>query len=142
MELEKPLAFISHDSRDKKNVAEPIAIGLQKHLCPVWYDEYSLKVGDKLRESIEKGIKEVRKCVLILSRNFLNNEGWTKAEFNSIFARELIETSIVILPVWVDVDKKEIYEYCPSLVERFALKWSNEENNQNDVIRNLLKAII
>ncbi len=56
MELGTCLAFISHDSRDKESVTVPIAIGLQKHLCPVWYDEFSLTVGDNLRENIEKGI--------------------------------------------------------------------------------------
>ena len=73
MELETCLAFISHDSRDKESVAVPIAIDLQKHLCPVWYDEFSLTVGDNLRENIENGIKESKKCILILSKNFLNN---------------------------------------------------------------------
>lgn len=38
MEIEKPLAFISHDSRDKGEIAGPIAVGLQKMMCPVWYD--------------------------------------------------------------------------------------------------------
>src|SRR6185312_16007074 len=32
---ENPLAFISHDSRDKE-VARQIAFGLQRLLCPVW----------------------------------------------------------------------------------------------------------
>lgn len=141
MELEKPLAFISHDSLDKKNVAESIAIGLQKLLCPVWYDEYSLKVGDNLRESIEKGIKETKKCILILSKNFLNNTGWTKTEFNSIFTRELLERSSVILPVWVGIGQKEIYEYCPSLVNRVALKWTSDLKDQNDIIQKLYREI-
>jgi len=67
--IEKPLAFISHDSRDKDIIASKIALGLQKRMCFVWYDEYSLKVGDSLRESIEKGLKECKKCVLVLSPN-------------------------------------------------------------------------
>jgi hypothetical protein len=50
---ERPLAFISHDSRDKDTIAEPSAIELQKLWCPVWFDQFSLKVGDSLRESIE-----------------------------------------------------------------------------------------
>ena len=84
--FEKPLAFLSHDSRDK-SVARQLALDLQKLMCPVWYDEFSLKVGDHLRESIEKGLKECHKCVLLLSENFLTNSGWTKVEFNSIFTR-------------------------------------------------------
>ncbi len=50
--FELPLAFICHDSRDKDDVARNIAVGLQRMLCPVWYDDFSLKVGDNLRTSI------------------------------------------------------------------------------------------
>lgn len=74
---EKPLAFVSHDLRDK-DVAGSIAIGLSKLMCPVWYDEFSLKVGDRLRENIEKGLKECKKCIIVMSSNFCSNTGWTK----------------------------------------------------------------
>ena len=93
-ELGKPLAFISYDSRDK-NIASLIAVGLTDMKCPVWYDEYMLKVGDNLRDSIEKGLKECTKCIFILSPNFLSNSGWAKKEFESIFMRELIEKKIL-----------------------------------------------
>ena len=108
--LEIPLAFISHDSRDKELIAGKIANELQNRMCPVWYDEYSLKLGDSLRESIEKGLKECKKCVLILSPNFLTNSSWTKTEFNTIFTREIIETKNLVLPIWAGVTKKDIYE--------------------------------
>jgi hypothetical protein len=49
---EKPRAFISHDSRDKTAIAEPLAAELQNLRCPVWFDKFSLKVGDSLRQSI------------------------------------------------------------------------------------------
>lgn len=137
-ELEKPLAFISHDSRDKELVARPIAIGLSKLMCPVWFDEYSLKVGDKLRESIEKGIKDCKKCILILSPHFLANNGWTKVEFNSIFTRELIEETDVVLPVWHGINREELYEYCPSLVNKLGIK---TDVGIEEVIRKLHKAI-
>ena len=78
MEIEKPMAFISHHSKDKDRIVRPLAIGLNSRLCFVWYDEFSLKVGDSLRESIESGIKDAKKCVLILTPNFLSNPGWTK----------------------------------------------------------------
>ncbi|MBA3441683.1 MAG: toll/interleukin-1 receptor domain-containing protein [Pyrinomonadaceae bacterium] len=112
---EKPLAFISHDSRDKKDVALPLTLELQKKGCPVWYDEFALKVGDSLRESIEKGIKECKRCILVLSPNFLSNGGWTKVEFNSVFTREIIEQKNIVLPVWYNVTKQQVYEYSSSL---------------------------
>lgn len=122
--FEKPLAFICHDSRDK-DAARLIAIGLMKFPCPVWYDEYSLMVGDSLRVSIEKGIRECKKCVLILSPNFFTNNGWTKKEFDSIYTREIVEESRVILPVWKDVSREQVYEYSPSLPDTFAVQWSS-----------------
>ena len=117
-EWEKPLAFISHDFRDKDALVRELAQEMVRLMCPVWYDEYSLKVGDSLRASIEKGLKEARKCIIVLSPNFLSNEGWSKAEFDSIFTREILEKTNVILPVWHNVGAKEIYDYSPRLADR------------------------
>lgn len=137
--LEKPLAFISHDTRDKDTVARPIAIGLTKLMCPVWFDEFSLNIGDRLRESIEKGIRESKKCILILSSNFLENPGWTKTEFNSIFTRELVEGTDFLLPVWYGVSKRQIFDYSPTLVNRLGANW---ETGETEVVRRLYKAIV
>jgi hypothetical protein len=123
-ELEKPKAFISHDSRDKALIAGPLAIQLQKFMCPVWYDEFSLKVGDSLRAGIEAGLKECPKCILLLTPNFLANGGWVKREYDSIFTRELVEKQQVILPVWANVTVEQIYEYSPILADRLAVNWS------------------
>jgi len=121
---EKPRAFISHDSRDKKEIAEPLALELQKLMYSVWYDDFTLKVGDSLRESIEGGLKECPKCILILTPNFLSNEGWSKREYDSIFTRELVEGQRVILPVWSGVTTEDVYKYSPILADRLAVQWS------------------
>ena len=136
--LGKPLAFISHDSRDK-HIASLIAVGLTDMKCSVWYDEYILKVGDNLRDSIDKGLKECTKCILILSPNFLSNNGWTKNEFDSIFTREMIENKNIIVPIWLGVDKEEIFEYCPSLANRFAANW---DLGKDKVIKMLQESIV
>jgi hypothetical protein len=123
-QLEKPMAFISHDSRDKEAIAKPLVDELVKYPgCTVWYDEYSLKIGDNLRENIEKGLSECKKCVVLLTRNFLMNRGWTKAEIDAVFTRELVEQKSVILPVWCDVSKSDIYSYSPTLANRVAAQW-------------------
>jgi hypothetical protein len=123
MSIQVPVAFISHDSRDKDLVARPLADGLRHRLCSVWYDEYSLKIGDSLRKSIDKGIKEVKKCILIISPNFLTNNGWTEKEFDSFFTREMILKERIILPIWYQVEAKQVYEYSPSLADTVAVKW-------------------
>jgi hypothetical protein len=86
-------------------------------LCPVWFDEFSLAVGDSLRESIEAGLKTCHMCILVLTPNFLAKGGWPKREYDSIFTRELIENKKLILPVWAGVSKEEVYEYSPILAE-------------------------
>ena len=94
-------------------------------MCPVWYDEFSLKVGDNLRDSIEKGLKECSRCIIILSKNFFQNKGWTKKEFDSIFTREILENSQLVLPVWRDVGTRDVYEYSPGLLNVKGLNWKD-----------------
>lgn len=142
LNMEKPLSFISHDSRDKELIAKPIADGLNSRLCTVWYDEYSLKPGMSLRESIEDGIKSTKKCILILTENFLNNTGWTKKEFNSVFTREMIFNERIIIPIWYNIKKEDVYEYSPSLADTVALIWPDKNSmNENEYKTNIEKLI-
>lgn len=134
-----PLAFISHDSRDKNNIARPIALSLQKNLVPVWYDEFSLPVGAKLRESIEAGIKDCKKCILIVTKNFIGNYGWTKVEFDSVFTKEIFEKGNILLPVWHDVTPREVYDYSPWLANIKAIDWREGEEK---VVHNLHREIM
>jgi hypothetical protein len=136
--FEAPLAFICHDSRDKE-IARKIAVGLQRMKCPVWYDEFSLKVGDNLRESIEAGLRSCKKCVLILSPNFFSNNGWTKREFDSIFTREILEERRLVLPVWLDVSKQQVFDYSACLLNIKGVDWT--QVGEDETMRRLYLAI-
>lgn len=114
---ETPWAFISHDSRDKDAVARPLAEKLSSMMCPVWYDEYSIGVGDSVRESIDRGIRDAKKCIVVLSPNFLTNPGWTKQEFNGAMGKHVDSGGEAILPIWHDVSKEEVFEYSPMLAD-------------------------
>ena len=135
---EKPLAFISHDSRDKEPFVRNLAVKLSIMACPVWYDEYSLIAGQSLRKNIENGLKQCKKCVLILSPFFLSNEGWTKAEFDSIFTREIFEKQDVIIPVWHGVSKEAIYAYSPRLLDKVGIPSTLETD---EIAQRILRAI-
>ena len=136
---EKPLAFISHDSRDKDSIARPIALNLQSKICPVWYDEFSLPLGANLRESIERGLKECKKCVLILSPNFLSNRSWGKKEFESVFTREILEDASLVLPIWCGVTKKQVYDYSASLLNVKGIDW--QTLGEDEVCRQIYVAV-
>jgi hypothetical protein len=136
---ETPVAFISHDSRDA-DVARRVAVGLQKLRCSVWYDEFTLRAGDNLRDTIEKGLKECHKCIILLSENFFGNGGWTKKEFDSIFTREVLETTNLILPIWLHVSKHQVYDYSPSLLNVKGLDW--DHLGEDEVIRQLCLSLL
>jgi hypothetical protein len=51
--------FISHAHEDKE-VARPLAEALRQRGLTVWYDEYVLRLGDSLREVIERGLASSR----------------------------------------------------------------------------------
>ncbi len=136
--LTQPLAFMAHDSRDKESIARPLVSGLRKMLVSIWYDEFSLRVGDSLREKIEKGLKECKKCILVLTPNFLSNKGWTKKEFNAVFTREIVEEKDVILPVWAGVTREEVFDYSPILADKYAVRM---DEGIEEVIRKLYLAL-
>ena len=50
--------FISHASEDKGVIVRPLAIILERLSIRVWYDEFSLQLGDSLIASIDKGLHE------------------------------------------------------------------------------------
>ena len=45
--------FISHASEDKATFVEPLVSYLVQHGLKVWYDAFTLKLGDRLRQSID-----------------------------------------------------------------------------------------
>ena len=48
--------FICHASEDKDDFVRPLAELLQQQNISVWYDEFSLNVGDSLRQKIDEGL--------------------------------------------------------------------------------------
>lgn len=137
---EIPHAFVSHDWRDKEEIARPLAVSLAQNLCKVWYDEFSLNIGDSLREKIEAGLKQCGKCIVILTPHFLENNRWAKREFDSVFTRELVEDKQLFLPIWAGVSKEDVYQYSPILADRVAFHW--DPKDIETTTRKLLKVLL
>ena len=74
--------FISHASEDKDLIVRPLVTMLEKLSVRVWYDEFSLKLGDSLSASIDKGLLESRFGIVVLSKSFLK-KNWTDYEYRS-----------------------------------------------------------
>lgn len=98
--------FISHASEDKILIAEPLAHVLEEASFDVWYDDFTLKLGDPLLRSIDTGLQQSRYGIVILSPAFFSKQ-WTQRELAGLLTREITGKK-VILPVWHKLTSKDI----------------------------------
>ena len=115
-------AFISHASEDKGQFVRPLAEGLRERGLTVWLDERELKVGDRLRRSIDYGLKHSRFGIVVLSPHFFEKQ-WPQDELDGLAARETDGTKVV-LPVWHNIDAAGVHGFSPILADRFAISSS------------------
>jgi hypothetical protein len=112
--------FISHASEDKEVIATPLAEALRAKGLRVWYDDLSLRLGDSLRQSLDRGLAHSRFGVVILSARFFEKH-WPQQELNGLATRE-VSGEKVILPVWHGVGFSEVRNYSPMLADRIAVQ--------------------
>ncbi|MDR6883004.1 TIR domain-containing protein [Bacillus sp. 3255] len=117
--------FISHASEDKDDFVRPLAEELVRIGVKVWYDEFSLKWGDSLRVSIDKGLSNSKFGVIVISSSFIGKK-WPEYEVNGLVAREMAGGK-VILPIWHKVSKSEVIKYSPTLADKLAMNSSVDE---------------
>lgn len=127
--------FICHASEDKDSFVRPLAEALKNSHLEVWYDEFSLLIGDSLRESIDKGLSKSRYGIVVLSPAFFTKK-WPIRELNGLVAREMSGENSVILPVWHNISAKQIIEFSPPLADRKAV---DSKNGIESVCSELLK---
>jgi hypothetical protein len=112
--------FISHASEDKDAIATPLAEALRAKGLRIWYDDFSLRLGDSLRQSIDRGLARSRFGVVILSGYFFGKH-WPQQELNGLATRE-VNGEKVILPVWHGVGFTEVRNYSVTLADRLAVQ--------------------
>lgn len=115
--------FVSHASEDKDDFVRDFAMCLQKNGLKVWYDEFTLRVGDSLRRTIDHGLKNSRYGIVILSEAFFSKE-WPQRELDGLFARE-VNGEKVILPIWHKISKNEVLKFSPIIADMLALNTSS-----------------
>jgi TIR domain len=127
--------FISHASEDKVDVARPLVDALTRERLTVWFDEYELRLGDRLRQRIEDGLKRSRFGVVIMSHSFFAKR-WPQLELDGLFALEVGEKRI--LPVWHGLTADDVRQYSPILSERLAVSTSR---GMDEVVRKIVAAV-
>jgi HD-GYP domain-containing protein (c-di-GMP phosphodiesterase class II) len=128
--------FISHASEDKIAFARPLAEALSAKGLRVWYDDFALKVGDSLRESIDHGLINSRYGIVILSPNFFAKD-WPRKELNGLATREVGKKK-VILPIWHAVGVEDVRSYSALLADRIAI---TTDKGLEYVVESLLRVL-
>lgn len=129
--------FISHASEDKDAIVRPLATILERLSVRVWYDEFSLQLGDSLTATIDRGLQESRYGLVVLSKAFLSKQ-WPEYEYRSLMTRE-IDGERVILPLWYDVTKEDVKSFSLYLADIMALPISRA--NFGKIVPAILKKV-
>lgn len=108
--------FLSHASEDSNNIARPLANRLKELGLTVWFDEITLEIGDKLRDSIDRGLRSSDFGVVILSKNFFSKK-WTKAGLEGLF----VVNESKILPIWHNLSLNDVINFSPMLASIVAI---------------------
>ncbi|WP_022673352.1 DUF1883 domain-containing protein [Novosphingopyxis baekryungensis] len=110
--------FISHASEDKESIVRSLADELVARGLKVWYDEFTLRIGDSLRQKIDAGLARSRVGLVVLSPAFVD-KGWTNYELDGIVTRTMSGEQI-LLPIWHNITKQEVIDFSPSLADKVA----------------------
>jgi hypothetical protein len=125
--------FICHASEDKEPFVRELAERLAEEGLKVWYDEFTLKLGNSLRRGIDQGISRSHHAIVVLSKNFFAKE-WAQKELDALV--EIESETRKILPIWHGVTKKEVQSFSPILASRFAI---SSEGGIDSVVNRVLE---
>ena len=131
-------AFISHASEDKDEFVRPLAQALAQLGVNVWYDEFTLEIGESLSKSIDKGLANSTYGIVVISPSFIQKK-WPERELRGLVAREIEQEQKVILPIWLGVTKQEVLSFSPPLADTLAI--TTEEKTAEEIALTLLKTL-
>jgi hypothetical protein len=120
--------FISHAGEDKDSFVRPLATELSRLGLRVWYDEFSLRIGDSLSASIDRGLAESDAGLVVISPAFMAKR-WPQRELAGLVAGHMGRNQ-PILPIWLNVSPEEVLRFSPTLADTLAIDGTNLELTQ------------
>jgi hypothetical protein len=128
--------FISHCGEDKP-AARLLAKVLGSKGVEVWFDEEILVVGDSIRESIDRGLRNSRFGVVILSDRFFQKR-WPQNELSALFAMEK-QADTKIIPVRHNLSIEALKRASPLLADRVSISM---DAGAEEVATRIVRAIL
>ena len=92
--------FISHSSKDQA-FAKRLHADLQDNGVRCWFAPEDMKIGDKIRQAIDRSIRVHDKLLLVLSKHSITSE-WVEKEVETAFEEERKRKKTVLFPVRID----------------------------------------
>ena len=108
--------FISYASEDRKSLAEPLAIELERAGLRVWFDRGEVSAGDRLLREINDGLAQSRYGLVILSPDFVKKQ-WPRDELAALFARD------TLLPVVHRMTAQDLADSLPLIAGRRLIEY-------------------
>lgn len=101
--------FLSHSSKDKELIVNPLNAYLQAQSIGTWLDSYEIDYGENIYLKVNEGIENAGVGVFILTNNFFDSSsGWPITEFSTFFM-ELMKSNKKVLMVNAGVDPDKIH---------------------------------
>jgi hypothetical protein len=129
--------FISHASEDKEDIVRPLANALVNEGLDVWYDEFTLRIGDSLRQTIDQGLANSRVGLVVLSSSFVS-KGWPNYELDGIVTKA-VSGEQILLPIWHNITKQQVMDFSPSLADKVAR--STTTHTVNEIAKEIAELI-
>lgn len=109
--------FISHSREVKMTIAIPIAQNLTSLGFRVWIDRKEIVSGGYIYKDIRKAISKSEYCIAIIDSEFLLRS-WPQEELNMFHKRERELDKLSIIPIYVNIDKEQVFRNLPWLEGR------------------------
>jgi hypothetical protein len=136
--------FISYSSKDEE-FTERLHADLQKNGVRCWFAPEDMKIGDKIRPTLDQSIRTHDKLLLILSEDSINSS-WVEAEVETAFEREAPPGNpLVLFPIRIDDAFKESQQAWAAHIRRTRhvgdfSQWQSPEAYQR-ALKRLLRAL-
>ena len=92
--------FISHSSKDR-SFAERLINDLHAAGVGCWFAPKDMRIGDRIRQTIERAIQSHDKLLLVLSKHSIAS-GWVEKEVETAFEEEHKRKKTILLPIRLD----------------------------------------
>ncbi|MBL1138352.1 MAG: TIR domain-containing protein [Chloroflexi bacterium] len=92
--------FISYSHQDEAFV-ERLYNDLQQQGVRCWYAPQDMRIGDKIRPTIDRSIQSHEKLLLVLSEHSIESD-WVEKEVETAFEKEYKQKQVILFPIRLD----------------------------------------